>query len=484
MNSRQPRASRFPPELGRREMLRGLGLGAGLLSAAGCGLGPAVCGAPPPAAGPSNQRDRLARALLSHIDTFVVVMLENRSFDHLLGGLRLDARYPGAAHLEGLTGQEGNLDSQGRFVNVARMPGDGRGSFNPHHDWRSVQATFNGGGNDRFLAVNDGKAEVLSYLGRDQVPLLHALADRYTVFDHWFASYMGQTWPNRFFLHATTSGGRRENRPFDLDAPLGIWERMAQRCCSARNYAAGPVLWYSVAFPGRLWTGDSAMVPGKIEDFFQDARRGDLPNFALIDPDFKVNDAYPTHSPALCEAFIASIVKALAESPQWSRTLLLITFDEHGGYFDHVAPPSTVDLRPEFRQLGFRVPALAIGPTVRQAGVVSTPLEHVSVAATLRARFGIETLSARMDATSDISDCIDPALIHAPSAPPRDLPAVELSSALVARLAGQPSSQPEMEAALQSHRLPDTLVDARSDEQRIGSWLRHAQELQAVRVRG
>ena len=116
----------------------------------------------------------------------------------------------------------------------------------------------------------------------------------------------------------------------------------------------------------------------------------------MIDPDFAVNDAYPTRSPAPCEAFVASIVKALAESPQWSRTLLLVIFDEHGGFYDHVPPPTTVDLRPDFRQLGFRVPALAIGPTVRAGAVVSTPLEHVSLAATLRDRFGIETLSPRM----------------------------------------------------------------------------------------
>ena len=151
------------------------------------------------------------------------------------------------------------------------------------------------------------------------------------------------------------------------------------------------MLWYSAAFPTRLLSGESAMVPGTIEDFFADARSGNLPNFALIDPDFKVNDAYPMRSLALCEAFVASLVKAMAESPQWKRSLLLVMFDEHGGYYDHVPPPRTVDLRPDFRQLGFRVPALAIGPTVREGAVVSTPLEHVSVAATLRARFGIET---------------------------------------------------------------------------------------------
>jgi phospholipase C len=294
---------------------------------------------------------------------------------------------------------------------------------------------------------------------------------------------MGQTWPNRYYLHATTSGGKRVNRPFGFDAPLSIWERMAQRCQSARNYSAGPVSWYSVAFPTRMFSGESALVPAKIDDFFRDARSGNLPNFALIDPDFKVNDAYPGHSPAPCEAFIASIVKALGESPQWSRSLLLVTFDEHGGYFDHVPPPTTVDLRPDFQQLGFRVPALAIGPTVRAGGLVSTPMEHVSVAATLRARFGIESLSARMDATADISGCIDPRLIGAPTLPPR-LDPVELSTGQLRQLLGTATSQPEMESAMTSGRLPAECVDPRSDDERFGSWLRHAQELEAVKVRG
>jgi phospholipase C len=225
------------------------------------------------------------------------------------------------------------------------------------------------------------------------------------------------------------------------------------------------------------------MVPGTIEDFFRDARAGNLPNLAIIDPDFAVNDAYPMRSPAPCEAFVASIVKALAESPQWSRSLLLVVFDEHGGFYDHVPPPTTLDVRPDFRQLGFRVPALAVGPTVRSGAVVSTALEHVSIAATLRERFAIETLSPRMDATSGISDCIDPSRIADPSPPPRSLEPVELSSSLVAGLTAQASSQPEVEAALRTGRLPLDLVDPRSDRERLASWLRHAQELEAVKIR-
>ena len=474
--------------LSRRQALErfGLLLGSAVLPGGACGLGPQVCaGEPPPELPPTPGRDALARALLDHIDTFVVVMLENRSFDHFLGGLRLDSGYPAAGQIDGLTGQEMNVSTEGHLVRVARMPGDGRGSIIPAHDWARVRATHNGGRNDRFVSVNRGpfESEVMTYLGRDQLPFFHALADRFVVFDRWFASYMGQTWPNRYYLHATTSLGRRTNRPLGPNAPLSIWERMAEKCRSTRNYAAGKVLWYSVAFPTRMFSGESAVVPGQIEDFFHDARSGNLPNFSIIDPDFTVNDAYPKRSPALCEAFVASIVRALAESPQWKRSLLLITFDEHGGYYDHVAPPRAPDIRPDFRQLGFRVPALAVGPTVWRGRVVSTPLEHVSVAATLRARFGIETLSPRMDAASDVSGCIDPLRITDPAPPPRDLPQVELEP--TARIVAEcRSSQQEIDQALVDGQVPSDRVDPRSDDQRITSWLRHAQELDAVRIRG
>src|SRR5687768_5591366 len=111
---------RGPGGYTRREVLGGvgLGLGAAALSGSGCGLGPEICGAPPPEVPPSSERDAQARALLGSIDTFVVVMLENRSFDHLLGGLRMDRGYAGAARIAGLTGQESNPDDRGGLVQV------------------------------------------------------------------------------------------------------------------------------------------------------------------------------------------------------------------------------------------------------------------------------------------------------------------------------------------------------------------------------
>ena len=110
----------------------------------------------------------------------------------------------------------------------------------------------------------------------------------------------------------------------------------------------------------------------------------------------------------MAEAFLSNIHRALAASVHRPRALLVIVFDEHGGYYDHVPPPTVPDPNPDFRQIGFRVPAVVVGPQVRAGAVVSTPYDHVSILATLATRFGIASLGPRMDAAADLSACLDP----------------------------------------------------------------------------
>ena len=468
-----------------------MGLGAGALATAaiagsagsavsGCGPMPNRC-----AGGPEVGASAVTDSLLQTIDTFVVVMLENRSFDNLLGGLKLDAGYPAAAAIDGLTGAESNLDAGGAPVMANKLTGNG--TLDPRHDWASSRVAFNGGRNDGFVRANAGsnQHETMGYLTRDTLPFLHALAGEYTVCDRWFSSVMGPTWPNRFYLHAGTATGKKTNLPMGLSPPPTIWQRLADRCWTGKNYHSGAIPWYSVAFPANSFSGDDAMVPEPMDHFYRDAAAGRLPNFALIDPDFDLNDGHPPHDLELCEAFVASIYRSLANSPQWPRTLLVITFDEHGGFFDHVAPPTVVDPDPDFRQLGFRVPTIVAGPRVRRGAVVSTTFEHVSVAATLAARFGIGSLGARMDTSNDLSSCLDPAaggavgLAAAPS-----LPIVALSKSRSLRAPARASSLPELARAARVGGVPAAHIDARPAGERVHSWLRHAQELEAIRVIG
>jgi phospholipase C len=442
-------------------------------------------------AAPAGSPAAAAQQLLSGIDTIVVVMMENRSFDHLLGGLKLDPSYPGANRIDGLAGTESNPDPAGGrvMVNVA----GGVATLDPKHDWVSSHNAYGGGSNDGFVRANAGasQGEAMSYHTRETAPLLYALADQYVVCDRWFSSAMGPTWPNRFYLHAATSAGRKSNLPMGLNPPPTVWERLGDRCVPAKNYYANGVPWYSVTFPANSFSGNDAVVPETIDHFFADADRGELPAFSIIDPDFGVTDGHPPHDLGLAEAFLGSIHRALAASRHWPRSLLIVVFDEHGGFFDHVPPPTVPDPLPDFQLIGFRVPALVIGPSVRKGTVVSTPFDHVSILSTLATRFGIASLGPRMDAALDLSPCIDPAAVATatPTATtslvlPVLPPPVEIRASVIRDAHHRRTSQPELHALAAARGLPSGHVDPRPAQERVRAWLRRAQELEALRVVG
>jgi phospholipase C len=481
----------------RRDVLKaGLGVGALAATAAtldACGSagggGGRCAGSGPDPVTPAAAGTPAAEAqrLLSGIDTIVVVMMENRSFDHLFGSLCSDPTYPGAAHVDGLHGGESNPDPNGQMV-AMNLAGD-VATLDPKHDWDSSHRAYNGGRNDGFVVVNAGsnQAEAMSFHRRDTAPLLYSLADQYTVCDRWFSSVMGPTWPNRFYLHAATSAGRKSNLPMGLDPPPTVWERMADRCVPAKYYYANEVPWYSVTFPANSWSGNDAVTPLTIDHFFTDAQNGELPAFSIIDPDFGVSDGHPPHDLGLAEAFLGSVQRALAASRHWPRALLIIVFDEHGGFYDHVPPPTVPDANADFQLIGFRVPALVIGPSVRQGAVVSTPFDHVSILSTLATRFGIASLNARMDAAADLSSCIDPARVadvSAAAASAKLAPTVEVPASVVRTAHLRTTSQPEVHALAARHGLPPGHVDPRAPHERVRAWLRHAQELEALKVVG
>ncbi len=466
-------------QLTRRAALKlGLGAGAFALGLDACGSGADRCPPGPVAAG-------AAAGPLSGIDTIVVVMMENRSFDHLFGALATDPSYPGAKVVDGLTGTETNLDSAGLPVTVNLAPAE-ISKLDPKHDWVSSHRAFNGGRNDGFVIVNPGanQAEVMSYHQRATAPFLYSLCDQYAVCDRWFSSVMGPTWPNRYYLHAATAAGHKTNLPMGLNPPPTVWQRLAERCVPASYYYAGSVPWYSVTFPANSFSGNDAVAPQTIDHFFTDAARGALPSFSIIDPDFNVNDGHPPFDFSLAEAFLSSIHRALMASVHWPRALLVIMFDEHGGYYDHVPPPTVPDSDPDFRQIGFRVPAVVVGPQVRPGAVVSTPYEHVSILATLATRFGIASLGPRMDAAADLSACIDPdrASVMAPAAALP--PTIEIPASVIRSAPFRPTSQPELEALARAGGVPAHHVDPRGPDERLQAWLRHAQALEAVRVIG
>ena len=469
----------------RRQVLAGLGAAAAI-GVVGCGddsgAGPDVDAgidpdAPPDAINACTATSTMTPVeLLAHVETIIVLCMENRSFDHYLGSLRL---LENRTDVDGLAGTEANPTSAGGSVPVHNLqdftPAD------PPHGWSACHQQWNNGANDGFVKAHAGssEADVMGYHVRSQIPVTYALADAGVVCNRWFAGCLGPTWPNRFYLHGATSKGIQSNLP-----ALGftsIFDRLAAANVTATNYYSD-VAWATGGY-GKL--GGLAT----IERFFEDAGAGHLPPFAIIDPAFAgggANDDHPDHDIRMGQALIASVVAALGQSPQWSKCLLVVTYDEHGGFFDHVPPPATVDADPDFRNLGFRVPTIVIGPTVRRGCAIDDVFEHSSVAATAQIKWALPTLNARAAQATDLSRCIDPQRIANPLPPPVVPPVAISRSALTARQEHarrtNQISHPELMAAVTAMQPPRAL-DRRADTDAI-AWrvLAWGERLGAVRL--
>ncbi len=471
-------------DLTRRSVLAGLGAGAaiGLIGCDDPPDGQPDAGDPPPTPdGPPGNACTATSTmtpaeLLAHVEAIVVLCMENRSFDHYLGSLRLAE---GRADVDGLTGTESNPNVDGMPVGVHQL--DDFTPEDPPHSWDACHAQWNNGANDGFVRQHAGasEADVMGYHVRSQLPVTYALADAGVVCNRWFAACLGPTWPNRFYLHGATAKGRMSNAP--VLGFTSIFDRLAAKgLLGCKNYFS------DVAFA----TGGYGKLLGlaPIEQFFEDAGAGNLPPFSILDPQFfgaGANDDHPDHDIRLGQALIGSVVAALAQSPQWNRCLFVLTYDEHGGFFDHVPPPPTIDADPEFQRLGFRVPSIVLGPTVRRGCAIDDVFEHSSVPATATRRFGLVPLNARANAVNDLSPCIDPQRIGNPLSPPT-LPSVSVSLSALARreelARGKPPSHPELAAAIDALRPPRAL-DRRDDAGAIiRRVLRWGERLGAVTI--
>jgi phospholipase C len=417
--------------------------------------------------------------IADRIDTVVVVVMENRSFDHYFGALSL---IEGRTDVDGFLSTMTNARTDGTAFGP--HPADLACILDPPHGWSSSHRQWAEGANTGFVTEHEARhgpdeaARVMGYWPRETLPASYGMLAGGALAQHWYASVMGPTWPNRFYLHATTSKGKKENSPFLVGGPETIWEALAAKGLTAKNYYAGAVTWYIGGFAGKVFQGKNPSV--KMDEFFDDAANGTLPSFSLIDPDFQASDDHPDHNIQRGQAFVASVYKALAASPLWTKTLLIVTYDEHGGFYDHVPPPTTVDDEAEFVNLGFRVPTFVIGAMVKKGYVCKKTLEHVSVASTLKTRWDIKSLSKRMDATADITDCIDPVKVKAPVMPPAGMPVVAMTMETALYDGVGTWSQPKLEQMIVEGTAQR--ADSRNEQERIAAWLENATKLGAVRI--
>ena len=342
-------------------------------------------------------------ALESPIDTIVVIMLENRSFDHFLGWLGDDeayheqgrSRYGEKFHVDARTDvvyrdPSGNEVETAPLVGAANESNPWRGCGHPvpGHGWFSGRIQLAEG----FLAEGTGNDEyAVGYYRRDDLPLLGQLADRFTVCDRSFASLCAGTIPNRQYMHAAQSAEREDPGPLrpGMYASPTIWDKLltAQVPCGY-YYTDLPVL--------LLWGQRYSPLINPIDRYFEQCAAGTLPNVVMVDPGFGGDlrtDQHTDGDVRLGQQWLSEVVKAFTASPQWSSGMLVVTYDEWGGFFDHVKPPlfddprATDDLTTSFGLAGFRVPSMVLSPYAHRGFVDHRVYDHTSILRAIEWRF-------------------------------------------------------------------------------------------------
>ncbi|WP_019630132.1 alkaline phosphatase family protein [Actinomadura atramentaria] len=335
----------------------------------------------------------------SGIDHVVVVMMENRSFDHYLGWL------PGAdGRQAGLT----FTDASGAEHSTHHLTVPWGCGFNdPDHSYAGGRTEYNDGKCDGWLRAGHNDVFSIGYFeGPDLGFHGHAARD-WTVCDRYFAAVMSSTFPNRIFQHAAQTD--RISNTFNFSELTTIWDRLAAKKIPARYYFS------DVPFTA-LWGLKHLDISRNIGDFYNDAKNGNLPALSFVEPGFLgellpglSEDEHPLADIRFGQHFLNKVYTAVVTSPNWERTLLVINYDEWGGFFDHVPPPTGPDPRPDLGTglRGFRVPCLLISPRARRGAVAHEVYDHTSVLKLVEWRWGLEPLSVRDAAARNLAEVLD-----------------------------------------------------------------------------
>ena len=340
----------------------------------------------------------------SGVDHIVVVMMENRSFDHLLGW------HPTADGVqEGLT----YPDPFGGEQPTSNLAPDFQGCPHPDpdHTWAGGRVDVNDAAMNGFLLAGTNDEYAIGYYVETARPFFNALALEYTTFDRFFSSILAETYPNRIFMHAAQTD-RLENTLAISTLPT-IWDRLGERAVSAQYYFSDvPFL--------LLWGLKYLPISTPVEQFFADAATGNLPSVSFVDPRFVgeaegiSGDDHPHGDIRAGDAFLAEAFQAVASGPDWDTTVFIVTYDEWGGFFDHVAPPRATapnavdpDLVNGKALLGLRIPVVVASPFTRgdraNPRVVSTVFDNTSILKLIEWRWNLKPLTAR-DASSDVGN--------------------------------------------------------------------------------
>jgi len=354
------------------------------------------------------------------IDNIVVLMQENRSFDHYFGQIHFEGqkrvrKVPANASNPDPTNPSGPPILRFHKTNYCE-------TADLDHSWNGTHKEYDNGKMDGFTAQNVDStdptgARTMGYYDSADLPFYYALYSTFAMADRYFASTLTQTFPNRFYLLAGTSFGHIAN-----DFPTDPVNDFSQRSIFNLLDEAG-VTW-KIYFSQIAFADEFSYVRNHvpsmefpIDDFYADAAAGTLPQVSFVDPIFIAQanvetDEHPPSNVQVGENFVAQVINALFGSPQWPHAALFLDYDEHGGFYDHVPPPAACapdDIPPMlspgdeqggFDHYGIRVPAMVVSPYARPHYVSHKVYDHTSVLRFIETRFDLPALTRR-DANAD-----------------------------------------------------------------------------------
>jgi phospholipase C len=384
--------------LRRREFLGRTAATAGLAAGLGTVLSPSTVIAE---AARKQRRDGLPAPRNMPVDTFVVLMMENRSFDHYLGWLPgADGRQAGLSY----------VDRHGKTFQTRRLAPDwqGCGHPDPDHSWDGGRGQLAGGRCDGFLKTGNDEFAI-SYYEEKDLGFIPAAAKAFTTFDHFHCSLMGATLPNREYMHAAQSYGQTDNNlPPQTQYQTGFPDTTIFAALSAKGISNR--YFFNDVPVSSMWGAPGLARSGPISEYYERCATGTLPNVSYVDPNFAGSvgegpglsaDEHPHGDVRAGQAFMADVVHAFMDSPQWKRGALFVVYDEWGGFFDHVAPPRVPDVRnnadidKDFGLMGFRIPAVGISPYLRRGHVAHSTYGFESILKMIEYRFSLAPLTKR-----------------------------------------------------------------------------------------
>lgn len=332
----------------------------------------------------------------SGIEHVIVVMMENRSFDHYLGWL------PGAR------GKQAGLTYTDRYgiPHGTHHLTDFQGCAHPDpdHSFEGGRVEYNGGRCDGWLKAGDNDTFAIGYYTDADLAFYGRAARDWTVCDNYFSAILAETYPNRFYQHAAQTD--RIHNSTDIATMPTIWDRLADAGVKGTYY------FYDTPFTA-LWGSKYLDISKPYPQFLADAAAGTLPAVSFVDPKFldegtgSSADDHPHADIRAGQYFLDQVYEAVTSGPGWDKTVLVVNYDEWGGFYDHVAPTTAPDAHPEWGMRGFRVPCLVVSPLARRGYVAKNVYDHTSVLKMIEWRWALPALTPRDAAARNLAEVLD-----------------------------------------------------------------------------